>query len=268
MQLTVLCDNNTIIDQYFLGEPAVSYFIEGDGLRILFDAGYSDIFLKNAAKRNIDLNDLTHIILSHGHNDHTLGLKYLFAETRQKNTPLICHPDCLLPKFYDGEDIGSPYKPDVIENHCEYRPSAEPVWLNESCVFLGEIPRTVDFEPYSPIGTTVKNGEEQPDALRDDTAIAFKTEKGIFIVTGCSHSGICNICEYAKKVCGDERIRGVIGGFHLMQRGERVTKTAQYLKSQKIARLYPCHCVPLFAKIELAKFNPIKEIGVGTRIDF
>lgn len=28
MKLTVLVDNNTYIDQYYLGEPALSYYIE------------------------------------------------------------------------------------------------------------------------------------------------------------------------------------------------------------------------------------------------
>ena len=45
MKLTVLVDNNTFIDQYYLGEPAVSYYIEDEEIRLLFDTGYSDIFI-------------------------------------------------------------------------------------------------------------------------------------------------------------------------------------------------------------------------------
>ena len=52
MKLRVLVDNNTYIDRYYLGEPAVSYYIECDGIRLLFDAGYSDVFLKNAEALN------------------------------------------------------------------------------------------------------------------------------------------------------------------------------------------------------------------------
>ena len=55
--LWVLADNNTLIDRYFLGEPAASYYLELDGLRILLDTGYSDVFLRNAEKLGIDLND-------------------------------------------------------------------------------------------------------------------------------------------------------------------------------------------------------------------
>ena len=56
MKLTVLVDNNTFIDEYYLGEPAVSYYIEDEDTKILFDTGYSDILIKNAKNMNIDLN--------------------------------------------------------------------------------------------------------------------------------------------------------------------------------------------------------------------
>ena len=35
MKLTVLADNNTIIDRYYLGEPALSLLLEDDGEKIL-----------------------------------------------------------------------------------------------------------------------------------------------------------------------------------------------------------------------------------------
>ena len=41
--------------------------------KILFDAGYSDIFIKNAEKLGIDLTETDTVVLSHGHNDHTWG---------------------------------------------------------------------------------------------------------------------------------------------------------------------------------------------------
>lgn len=67
MRLTVLTDNNSIIDSYFLAEPALSFFIESEGKRILFDTGYSDVFLKNAEKFGLNLLDIDFLVLSHGH---------------------------------------------------------------------------------------------------------------------------------------------------------------------------------------------------------
>ncbi|MEI8390040.1 MAG: hypothetical protein WCG23_09165, partial [bacterium] len=50
MRLTVLVDNNTYTDSYFYGEPALCFYIEENNRKILFDTGYSDIFIKNAKK--------------------------------------------------------------------------------------------------------------------------------------------------------------------------------------------------------------------------
>ncbi|NLE61106.1 MAG: MBL fold metallo-hydrolase, partial [Planctomycetes bacterium] len=65
MKLTVLLDNNTLIDRYFLGEPAVSYYMEDGDVRVLFDAGYSDAFIQNAHRLGIDLLHLDCVVLSH-----------------------------------------------------------------------------------------------------------------------------------------------------------------------------------------------------------
>lgn len=108
MKLTVLMDNHTEIDVYHLGEPAVSYWLEADGKRFLFDTGYSDAFLKNAKAMGIDLTTADAILLSHGHNDHTGGLPDLLALPFPKKPRLIAHPHALLPKQWNGMDIGSP----------------------------------------------------------------------------------------------------------------------------------------------------------------
>ena len=94
--------------------------------------------------------------------------------------------------------------------------SSTPVWLSEKLVFLGEIPRNFSFEKGAAVGYVQdREGNKIPDLLPDDTALAYRTGAGLVIITGCSHSGICNITEYAKEVCGDSRVLDIIGGFHL-----------------------------------------------------
>ena len=97
MQLTVLVDNNTLIDRYYLGEPGVAYYLEDGDVRILFDVGYSDIFLRNAQALGIDLSRLQQVVLSHGHNDHTRGLLWLSEQEYFSELQLLAHPDALLP---------------------------------------------------------------------------------------------------------------------------------------------------------------------------
>ena len=48
---------------------------------------------------------------------------------------------------------------------------------------------------------------------------------------------------------------------------EKLKKTIKYLEENNIKLLYPCHCVFLKAKIEMAKKLDIREVGVGLEID-
>lgn len=94
MKLTILVDNITLIDQYYLAEPALSFLIETEEEKILFDTGYSDVFLRNAERMNLNLKEIDYLIFSHGHNDHTMGLisyiKYIM-ETKSKENHIKNH---------------------------------------------------------------------------------------------------------------------------------------------------------------------------------
>ncbi len=266
MRLKVLVDNNTFIDEYYLGEPAVSYYIEDEDTKILFDTGYSNAFIKNAKKMEIDLNKIDKIAISHGHNDHTGGIKALFEEVKNPRIQLVAHTGCFEKKECDQEFIGSSMSKEELEKVCQLKLTNVPVKLSKNITFLGEIPESNNFEERRAIGKCYEKGKMIEDMVKDDTVIVYKSEKGLFIVTGCSHSGICNIIEYAKTVCQEERICGVIGGFHLFEVDEQLEKTIQYFKENAIELLYPCHCVSLKAKIEMGKNLPIQEVGVGLEI--
>ena len=255
MDLRVLVDNNTFIDQYYVGEPGLSFYLEEDGKRILFDTGYSDIFLSNAKKMNIDLSGLDYLMLSHGHDDHTGGLRYLNG---LEKTTLLCHPGVFNRRYHDGKDISCPVMLDDLKVK-DYLDGTGVVRISEKLYFLGQIPRVMNFEDRS-LGT-LEDGS--PDFLYDDSALAYKGKDGLFIITACSHSGICNIIEYAKKVLMENRICGVIGGFHLLKIDEQLMKTIEYLKAADIENLYPCHCVCFKAKALMNEVCNVKEVGVG-----
>ena len=267
MQIKIVVDNNTFVDQFFMGEPAACFYMEVDGLKVLLDTGYSDILLSNASKMGIDLSQITHIVLSHGHNDHSNGLTYLDQTIPLSNVKIISHPCCFNQKTAGNQYIGAPFSQEEIRSKSDYIPSETPLFLSENCVFLGQIPQKNDFEIRSPFGRVNINGEWQDDYLLDDSAIALKTSKGLFLISSCSHSGICNVVEYAKEVCKEDRIAGILGGFHLFDVNERLTKTIDYLESCQVQRIYPCHCVSLLAKTKMMERLPVLETGVGLTID-
>ena len=267
MELTVLVDNNTFIDQYYLGEPAVCYYIEDGETKILLDAGYSDAYIRNADALGIDLSQVSTIAFSHGHNDHTRGLQYFPYRNSSGRIRIVAHPDTFKERVAGDISIGSPLSEASLKDKYELTLSKTPVRLSEHLIFLGEIPSLNDFEQRKSFGVLKDAETECEDFVADDTALVYKEEDGLFIITGCSHSGICNIIEYAKRVCGDDRIVGVIGGFHLFEVSDQLRGTVDYFQKNQIKELYPCHCVSFAAKAEIHKSIPIYEVGVGLCIE-
>lgn len=278
MKLTVLLDNNTFIDRYFQGEPAVSYFIEADGLQVLFDVGYSDAFLRNAQKLRIHLLDLDDVVLSHGHSDHTWGLFpliSLFTEAcNEKHTirrpRLVAHPNVLESKRADNlPEIGALFAAEKLEAFFELRFSRQPLRLSERLWFLGEIERTTAFENQQPVGQRLVNGKASDDYLLDDSALVYQAPDGLVIVTGCAHSGICNIIAHAQKLCGKQRILDIIGGFHLLNPSqEQLQGTVAFLNAVQPGAVHACHCTDFASRVELAKTLNVVEVGVGLHLAY
>jgi 7,8-dihydropterin-6-yl-methyl-4-(beta-D-ribofuranosyl)aminobenzene 5'-phosphate synthase len=278
MKLTVLVDNQTFIDHYFLGEPALSYLIELDGKKILWDVGYSDVFLSNAVKMGQSLLDLDVVALSHGHLDHTWGLETLvrlyteaqFEKREFKRPQLVMHPGALDPRTFHGSDeFGSMLSEGILRKYFDLVLADVPVWLTDDLVFLGQVERTNGFEAQKPIGKIGGEKHLEDDYMLDDTALAYRSPQGLVIITGCSHSGICNITEYARKVCDEERVVDVIGGFHLLEPPkEQLVGTLDYFSSLQPERLHACHCTDLGSKIALSKVAPIREVGVGLVLEY
>lgn len=253
-----MVDNNTYIDEYYLAEPALSFYIEDDNKKILFDTGYSDVFLTNAKRMNVDLNSLDYVILSHGHNDHTGGLKYL--KNLNKAT-LVAHPAVFIKRYENNIDVSCPISLNDL-NIKEYIDTTNTYQITDRLYYLGQVARKMPFE-NNPVGI-LENGE--PDYLDDDSALVYKTDSGLFIISACSHSGICNIIEHSKKIFETNNIVGIIGGFHLLKDDEQLKQTVNYFKENNIKQLYPCHCVSLYAKAQMLKVSDVHEVGVGLKI--
>jgi 7,8-dihydropterin-6-yl-methyl-4-(beta-D-ribofuranosyl)aminobenzene 5'-phosphate synthase len=236
-------------------EHGLSYFIEHHGTRILFDTGQSNLFLLNAAIMNIDVMNSDAIVLSHGHFDHGNGLDCLAGGK------LICHPGCFV-KRYRGRDhsyVGLKNTQEQFSERFNLITTAVPKHLDERIIFLGEIPRMTSFEsrdtPYS-----FEDGS--PDFIVDDSAVAFLLNEGLFVITGCGHSGIVNILEHARNVTREDRLFGVMGGFHLKKNDEQTKETISYLKKNRVKHVYPSHCTELPALV--AFYNSFGNILLKT----
>ncbi len=259
MKVSVLTENTA--SAYFIAEFGLSYFIEHDEKNILFDTGHTDVFLKNAKKLNIDINKTDLIVLSHGHWDHGNGLKYL------ENKKLLCHPDAFKKRYskMNQSNIGLDLSYEVLNNKFELIVSSTPYHISENIIFLGEIPRLNDFESQK---TSFVDSNSDADFVPDDSALAIVVRDELIVITGCSHSGICNIVEYAKETTGIKNVKTVMGGFHLKENDIQTKRTIQYFKEKKIKNILPSHCTRLPALAAFYNEFEIKQVQTGMVFHF
>lgn len=263
MKLTLLCDNHTYIDRYYLGEPAFSCLIEDGKNTVLFDTGYSDVFLENMRRMELDPAKVTHVAVSHGHNDHTGGLE-AFSKAVTQRVALVAHPMAFSRRVYEGLEVGAPVQPDALGKNFEFLFSESPVWIGENICFLGAVPRRYGFENGRAVGELEReDGTAVPDELPDDSSLALKTENGLFLVTGCAHAGIANTLAYAKEVTGETRVAGVLGGMHLFETDAAFDACCEELGRLGMKKVWPCHCTSLKVKAALMQRFETEEAGVG-----
>ena len=260
MKLTVLTEN--CAGSGFLAEHGLSYLIEQAGEKILFDAGHTDVFLRNAKTLGIDIQkEVKTVVLSHGHWDHGDGLQYI------NNKTLITHPGVFMKRSRQKDDsnIGLKLTQKEIEKKFTLILSKKPYYITDTIVFLGEIPRQNDFEAKE----TPFSGEfGKQDFVNDDSAIVVIDNNELIVITGCSHAGVCNIIEYACKVTGIDTVKAVIGGFHLKNNDLQTQNTIQFLKKKHITNIHPSHCTQFPALVAFSEAFSIEQVKTGMVFDF
>ncbi len=249
------------LDKKFGARHGFSVFIEGT-TNVLFDAGPTDTFMENAALLGIDLQKIDCITLSHGHWDHTDGLAFL--ELQGPKRKLVAHPNIFADRHKaTGEYNGTALDEEKLTREFDLLLTREPYRVSENTIFLAEIPRLNDFEaPKTPFFQIV-DGRKQDDFIMDDTALAIQTERGLVIVAGCSHAGICNIVEHAKRVCNENRVHLVLGGFHLLGNENQLQKTIDYFLKNPVDHLYPMHCTDLPSLCAFSRHFRINKLCSG-----
>ena len=260
MKLSVLTENTA--GGRFGAEHGLSYLIEHDGKTILFDTGHSDLFLKNAEKLGYDLEkDVDSIVLSHGHWDHGDGLRYLPGKK------LVTHPSAFIKRYRkaDNSYIGLALTKKETEEKFDLTTTSEPYRITDRIIFLGAVPRENDFEAQK---TTFIDESGNEDFVPDDSAMVFILDDEIVVVTACSHSGICNITEYARKVTGIKKVKTVIGGFHLKKDDRQTRETVKYFQELGVEQVHPSHCTELPALAVFFTEFSIEQVKTGKQYNF
>jgi len=253
-----------------IGENGVALhaLIEWDrySYQLLFDTGMSsEVLLHNAEALGIDLQQVDHLVISHGHPDHYGGLMGLL-EVRRAPLPVSIHADAFLPRYLRlASGQLAPYY-----NHGLTAASIEaaggrvishtgPLEVGPGALATGEIPRREEFDTPNAL-IQVREGHMGPDAVIDDQALVINVgDDGIVVLTGCSHAGIVNTVRHAVEVSGRSRVRGVFGGFHLGFPGTPEAKTERTIEAFRrldIDLMCPMHCTGMQAAMSIRDAFP------------
>ncbi len=267
-QITVLVEN-TATGRGLLGEHGLSYLIEVDEFRLLFDTGQGLTLRHNAKALGISLQNLNAIALSHGHYDHTGGLAVLDF---LPETDLFLHPDALKFKYSPRGEIGCPVKDkETLKTRVRRLVWTEnPTEIIPGVSLTGVIPRHHPLEDtgggfwQNPTGTLA-------DSLLDDQALFLETPLGLAVVLGCAHAGVINTLDYIAHLTGQQKIYAVIGGMHLLHAtSDRLQATLEALAKYDVQLLGANHCTGMAATAFLwQNFAADRAIcSVGTRLKF
>jgi 7,8-dihydropterin-6-yl-methyl-4-(beta-D-ribofuranosyl)aminobenzene 5'-phosphate synthase len=206
LRFTVLYDNYLHQDGT-KADWGFSCLIEGTEKTILFDTGTQpEILMHNVRVLNVDLKNVSQVVISHNHDDHTGGLPAVL-ERNPKVT--VFFPVSFPPEF----------RRRVEALKAKAQQVDRPVEICQGVYLTGEM------------GDEIK-----------EQSLIIDSPKGLIIVTGCSHQGIVNILGRAKEIL-DRPIHLVFGGFHLGNKSEAEMKEIiAAFKQLKVEKCGATHC--------------------------
>jgi 7,8-dihydropterin-6-yl-methyl-4-(beta-D-ribofuranosyl)aminobenzene 5'-phosphate synthase len=261
--------NNIVGESHFLAEHGLSILIqaqEGEKKEeYLLDCGKSSsTLLHNIAAYGIEPVNLSlkTIILSHGHYDHTGGLKGFLENTSQR-IPIIGHPDVFTRRVSYARGfrtISCPFnQSEIIEAGGDILLTRDSVKINDYLMTTGEVPRKNKFEK-NPHFRKVTNNRWLDDEVDDDLSIIIDVnQESFFLLCGCCHAGLINTLERVKELTGKTKCYGVMGGLHLVGASqERIDFTIAELKKWNPEVIIPLHCSGREAMYQLKSHFPEK----------
>jgi 7,8-dihydropterin-6-yl-methyl-4-(beta-D-ribofuranosyl)aminobenzene 5'-phosphate synthase len=223
-RLTVLVDN-AVARPGVEAEWGFACLAQAHGHTVLLDTGPDPEVLKdNLAALNVDPARIEAVVISHYHDDHTLGAPGLAVG---KGVPV--------------------YTPHSFDRHKKAAAALD-------AAGLVRVPVTVMTKVFDGItvseplrfGGAIPQGKPGADSKNEqwdwEQCLVVDTPPGLVVIVGCSHPGILAMLEQVKKESG-RPIYLVIGGFHLLYTSLADVRTiATSMKAMGVTRVSGAHC--------------------------
>ncbi len=246
IRITALMDNRASENKMLINEHGLSYLLEGENGRYLFDCGGSEHTIQNAHRLGLSLKDLDGVILSHSHYDHAAGYRDLI-EAGLGSRVLYTGPCFFEKKFaFDGvryTDLSAGFDEAFLSEYGIER--RETIGIKEIATGLYVVsgfPRIHEFETIPK--RFVKQTAEGfvTDDFTDEQCLVLERDGRLIILVGCSHPGILNMVCEVHRILG-KPVAAVYGGTHLVEADhERVEKTLEILRSMGMETCGFSHC--------------------------
>ncbi len=274
MKITVLSTMLVGNAREGVGEWGFAAVLEVDGQRWLIDTGArAETVLKNAAELEVDLSDITDVVITHNHDDHTGGLLTLRREMSKKNPKALSRAHVAKGIFTSRLDRQGREGGGLLPIKAEYEKLGgtfveydKPTALASGVWMTGPVPRTYPEKNWSVSTRLMTPAGPIEDNVPEDSSIVVQTAQGLVVVSGCGHAGIVNTLEFAQKAVQNTQVHAAIGGFHLFAASdETLAWTASKLKEARVAYFLGAHCTGIEAVFRLrqALGLPRKSAVVG-----
>lgn len=250
MKIVTLLENKNNEKDEFRVEHGLSFYIETEKNKILFDTGQTGMFIENAKKMNVDISNVDGLFLSHSHYDHCGGVKSLL-ETYNNKPKLIVSEYFFsnMNKYRKRDDGNNKYigidfdEEFILKNGLDIEYVKNKVTeVYDGVYIFTDFDRNTEYEKNNSNLIYTKKDKEIVDPFEDEISVGIDTKNGLVILLGCSHPGIINIIESIRSVTG-KKIYGIIGGSHLKEADDlRIKKTIDYFKGLDIKILGLSHC--------------------------
>jgi len=186
-------------------------------------------------------------VLSHGHYDHTNGLRFLAAVN--PTFELLTGQGFFADKYgqpgdaayeFLGNDFDARW---LADNGIAHTTITGPVReLVPGILAITDFPRLHPDETDKPRFRVRVDGGFALDTFGDEVMLAIDTSRGVIALLGCSHPGVKNMLDAAVQRLG-KPLYAVIGGTHLVEAPpESVALTIEYLRQQAVRVIGASHC--------------------------